>query len=113
MAWATRGHRRYYYRYRKDGGQVLSQYVGTGPAADLAAAVDAYCRAEREARRADDRETERTELARRGPAETPLIKLCSLSDILFRATLLAAGFHQHAGGPWRRKCAERQPSPES
>jgi hypothetical protein len=75
--------------------------------------VDAHCRAEREARRADDRETERAEQARQRPAETPLLKLCSLSDILFRATLLAAGFHQHAGGPWRRKSAERQPSPEA
>ena len=99
MGWAVKGGRRYYYRYQRAEGRVHCHYVGTGPAAELAAAVDDYCRAERAARRADDRETERAEQARQGPAETPLLKLCSLSDILFRATLLAAGFHQHAGGP--------------
>jgi hypothetical protein len=107
MGWAVKGGRRYYYRYHRAEGRVRCHYVGTGPAAELAAALDEYCRAEHEAQRAANREIEQAEQARQRPAETPLRQLCSLSDTLFRATLLAAGFYQHAGGPWRRKRAPR------
>jgi hypothetical protein len=42
MAWEARYGGRYYYRsVRKGGGRVAKQYYGRGPAAELAAALDA------------------------------------------------------------------------
>jgi hypothetical protein len=32
-----------------------------------------------------------------------LVELCGQSDMLVRATLVVAGYHQHARGEWRRK----------
>jgi hypothetical protein len=51
MAWEARYGGRYYYRsVRKGGGRVSKQYYGRGPAAELAAALDAE---EKERRRAE------------------------------------------------------------
>src|ERR1700682_4751031 len=56
MAWEKQGERRYYYRSVRCEGRVKKLYYGTGPVGALAAAADAFRRAERaaaeEARRA-------------------------------------------------------------
>ena len=52
MAWAWRGHRRYYSRSVRDGGRVTKAYVGTGLLAEFHAAQDAEQQAERDATRA-------------------------------------------------------------
>jgi hypothetical protein len=36
-------------------------------------------------------------------AEEPLRELCRLTDILTRAALMVAGYHQHDRGEWRRR----------
>jgi hypothetical protein len=94
VGWERQG--RYYYRTRKAGGRVLREYVGAGPAAELAARLDALEREEREAERAAER-------AEPEALDAPLDELDGLADLLAHAGLLAAGFGQHHRGEWRRR----------
>jgi hypothetical protein len=91
MGWERDG--RYYVRKRWDAGRVVSEYIGTGPAAERAAAEDAEARAERAAAAAR-RTRERGELAALDG------EYAALRDLV-AAHLLAAGFHQHRR-QWRR-----------
>ena len=104
MAWQVVDARKYYYRHRRVGGRPRTVYVGAAgsPAAELAAAADDLRRLEREVT-ARERHAERERL--RG-AEAPLLELCEVSDIVARAALVAAGYHRHDRGPWRRRCRE-------
>jgi hypothetical protein len=99
MPWQVRGQKRYYTRSKKVNGRVKREYVGTGSVGELAAAADALRRAERRAQ-ADAR---RAEEARWQSASGPLLELVRASGLLTRAALLAAGYHQHARGSWRRR----------
>jgi hypothetical protein len=91
--------RGYYYRVRKVHGRVVREYLGKGWLADLAAATDAHTRAEREARR----ETLREERAEQQAVEEILEALDERADLAARAALLAAGYHQHKRGEWRKR----------
>src|SRR5262245_30187039 len=93
--------RGYYYRVRKVQGRVVRQYLGTGPVAALAAKMDASERREREAKRAALRAA-RAEL---DALDGPVNELDELADLVARTALLAAGFHQHKRGEWRKRRA--------
>jgi hypothetical protein len=97
--WDVRNGRRYYYRSVRVGNRVVHQYVGTGPLAELAATADALRRAQRRA----EAEARQRERARLEAAEGPLLELNGVADLVTRAALTAAGFHQHERGEWRRK----------
>ena len=97
MGWQAVGNRRYYYRYKKVRGRVISQYAGCGLAGELAAAQDIQRRAERPAQR-QARQAEQEWLA---AAEEPSQRLCESGDLLARAALTAAGYHRHDRSPWR------------
>ena len=99
MGWEVRGSRRYYTRTRRAGGRLVREYVGTGPVAEMAAAADAV----RQAQRRAEAEARRAERARWEAALAPLEELCLASDLLVRASLTAAGYHQHDRGEWRRR----------
>ena len=99
MGWEVRGARRYYTRTRRAGGRLVREYVGTGPVAEMAAAADAV----RQAQRRAEAEARRAERARWETALAPLEELCLASDLLVRASLTAAGYHQHDRGEWRRR----------
>ncbi|HEV3258205.1 MAG TPA: hypothetical protein VG013_15075 [Gemmataceae bacterium] len=76
----------------------MRRYVGTGPAAEAeAAAID---------RRRPERETATREFeeeqARLREAESYVLALCGLADLLARASLVAAGYHEHRG-QWRQR----------
>ena len=103
--WDTRGNKRYFYRHVRIGGRPRRQYAGAGPAAELAAAVDELRRLER----AVEAREWQAEEARLREAEAPLLELCGVTETLIRAALLAAGFHQHDRGVWRR-CREPRPT---
>lgn len=100
LAWESRrGKGRYYTRSRRVGPRVVREYVGTGPAAEDAAARDAERRAER-----------LTQLDQRHAGEiqyqaaiAPLLGFCRLTDQLLAAALAERGYHRHARGAWRRK----------
>jgi hypothetical protein len=104
MSWERVGSRRYYYRSERVSGRPVRRYVGTGPVAELAAAADDLRRMER-AIAAREREAEQ---ARFREAEAPLLRLCGLTELLARAALVAAGYHRHDRGAWRR-CREPNP----
>ena len=108
MAWQEVDGRRYYYRGRRLCGRTRRVYVGAAgsPAAELAAAADHLRRLGREAA-ARERHAERE---RHREAEAPLLALCERTDVLTRAALLAAGFHRHHRGPWRRRRRELEPT---
>ena len=100
MSWETRERGgRYYTRSRKVNGKVVREYVGTGRVAELAAALDARERAARAA----ESERRRAERAQAEPAAAALAELDRAAEALARAALVAAGYHRHHRGEWRRK----------
>src|SRR5262245_24607289 len=99
MAWQQVGLRRYYYRSLCVAGRSVRRYVGTGPVTELAAAADDL----RKLKRTIAARERQAEQARHHQAEAPLRALCSLSDLLTRATFVTAGYHRHDRGAWRRR----------
>jgi hypothetical protein len=100
MAWERRQWgTAYYTRSRKVGGRVVREYVGAGPAGEMAAEMDALERERRETERAAWR-AEKDELE---ALDAPLAELNDLADLLAHAALTAAGFRQHHRGEWRRR----------
>jgi hypothetical protein len=107
VSWETRrGRGRYYTRSRRAGGRIVRQYVGTGPVAELAAAADALRREGRRARAA----ALQAERARWEAARAALRRFAAGADLLTRAALLAAGYHQHDRGAWRRRRDRHPPT---
>jgi len=100
MGWESRGRgkRRYYTRSRWVDGRVVREYIGSGPAAEIAALEDEYKRQQREEEAASWKE----EKERLEASAAFLGELAQVSEVLLRAQLLASGFHKHKG-QWRRK----------
>jgi hypothetical protein len=96
MGW-DRG--RYYTRSRKVNGRVVREYIGSGRVGELVAELDAL---EREARQAD-RQALQDEREALRTLDAPVAELCALADLLAQAALLAAGYHQHNRGTWRKR----------
>ena len=96
MGW-ERG--RYYTRSKKVNGRVVREYLGSGRVAELAAQLDTT---ERE-RRDNERAQQKLERDRQRAVDEPLEELVALVELLARAALRAAGFHQHKRGEWRKK----------
>jgi hypothetical protein len=99
MAWVRRGLKQYYYRTRRKGQRVLREYFGSGPEAEVAAALDAARRAEQVRRR----RAARAEQQRTAVADSLVRSFWELAELLLRASLAAAGYRQHARGHWRKK----------
>ena len=99
MAWHQVGCRRYYYRNQNVAGRSVRRYVGTGPVAEMAAAADDL----RKLKRAVEAREQKAEQARWQTTQSPLLNLCTGANLLTKATLLCAGYRQHARSSWRRK----------
>ena len=104
MAWEQRDgprgrYGRYYTRSRKVAGRVVREYVGIGPVAEAAAALDAA----RRAHRAEQAAARRAERAWMAEAEAPLAAFDGALTSLTKAALLATGYRQHQRGEWRRR----------
>jgi hypothetical protein len=97
MGWDKGG--RYYTRSRRVNGRVVREHVGGGTIGELAAQLDALDRQKRDAERAAARAV-RDEVA---ALDAPLAELNDLADLLVTAALLAAGYHQHNRGNWRKR----------
>jgi hypothetical protein len=99
MAWEQRGNRTYYYRSRKIEGCVVKEYVGGGLAGMLAAREDEARRRRQYAARValrSDRDTFNATAAAHD-------ELSRAADALMTAALVAAGFHRHDRGQWRKR----------
>jgi len=101
VALEHRDGRVYFYQSRRDGKRVWKEYVGAGRVAELAAALEAENRAEAAAK-ASESQKAIAELAALDAALAPLIEL---ADTLTAAALVAAGYHRHHHGPWRKRRA--------
>jgi hypothetical protein len=95
MAWE----RGYYYRVRKVNGRVVREYGGAGELAKLMAQTDALLRKQRR-RQALELRQEKDELK---ALDADLKALNERIELAARAALLAAGFHLHNRGEWRRR----------
>ena len=98
MAIETRGGRVYYYRKQRRGSRVCSVYAGSGTIALLSLEQDI---AERRRRQAE-RDSLRARMEGEAEIERQLAAEEKQTMRILRATLEAAGFHQHKG-TWRKK----------
>src|SRR4051794_3897126 len=98
MGWRQIGNHSYYYRTRRRGGRVVSEYLGRVEAAGLIAQLEALDRQEREAER--ERSRAEREQAEREDAEIRawFDRVQAVAD----AALYAAGYHKRKG-QWRRR----------
>ncbi len=100
MAWEKRRrNRRYYDTTRWIDGAARKVYIGKGFVGELAAERALQRRLGREA----ERERLQAEKAAHDRVSRLLDELDHMADLLARASLLAAGFHQHDRGSWRRR----------
>ena len=105
MAWEIRQRGgRYYTRSIRQGGRVRREYIGTGETAELIAAIDNRDRQARLTARA----AERAERERIRQADMALADLDALTETLARLALVAAGYHRHHRGDWRRRRATQE-----
>jgi hypothetical protein len=95
MAYLRKG--RYWYKSRREGGRVISEYIGSGDTARLCAELDnlqvqqrARERSERQALAAQEHELD-------GTLDTISGQLHSLIE----AALTVSGYHKHSG-TWRQ-----------
>jgi hypothetical protein len=94
MGWKTINGRSYYYKSRREGGQVKTDYCGAGAPGLLMSLLVAEDQAEREAIRAERAES----LAEDRAVAEWFDGIQAIAD----AAIIAAGFHKHKG-QWRRK----------
>jgi hypothetical protein len=95
MAWETRhSSARYYYRKRRANGRVVSEYIGTGPVAELCELVDQNAR--KQAREI------RQELMSLMRQDEEIDEILDISIDMARMALVLAGCHTHKG-EWRLK----------
>ena len=89
----------YYTRSHRVNGRVTREYVGGGLIGELAAEMDANARRDREAKMEAWR-AEKVEIESR---EKGIADFSDHVEILARSALVAAGFHRHHRGEWRKK----------
>jgi hypothetical protein len=97
MAWEDRNGNLYYYRKRREGGRVVSEYVGSGFAGIMAEGLDLENRQEAEYRRRELRKQKQYAAA----IESQAREVEEYTRIMTRAYLLLAGYHTHKG-QWRK-----------
>jgi hypothetical protein len=95
MAWERRHGRRYFYQSIRVGGKVRHVYLGTGPAARLAAARLELKAAAKEAL-VNDRKRWQAALA-------PARRFAAEMDRWLTLALQTEGYHRHYRGVWTRK----------
>lgn len=98
MPWENRNGREYYYRKRRIGRHVISEYVGSGWLAELTAAIDEQEQAQRQA----EQQAQRQVREQQKEIDSDLDRLDDYVRALTRARLLLAGYHNHKG-EWRKK----------
>ena len=97
MSWETRGNNRYYYRRRKVGGQIETEYIGSGTVADFIARQDEI---DRQRRAAAAAEWQALVADDQSLAET-IAAVDDLVKTLTAGVLLANDYHTHRR-QWRK-----------
>jgi hypothetical protein len=98
MAWEDRNGRRYYYRKRREGRRVVSEYIGAGVAGELSAMLDAEDRSISRQDRAAWQATKQSadDLA------TQARRVEKFTKALTRAALMLSGYHAPSR-EWRKR----------
>lgn len=104
MPWAGN----YYYRSERVNGQPRRMYVGTGLAAQLAAQLDDIAR---EQQALDRAQAERLR-AEAQELDDQVGRVDELAELLCRAAMLAAGYHRHHRGEWRKRRGTTKHTPD-
>lgn len=97
MAWEDRNGRRYYYRKRREGGRVVSEYVGNGFIGDLASARDGEERFKADIARADWLKQKESAEA----IDEQISEAEKYTKAIVKAVLLISGYHMHKR-QWRK-----------
>src|SRR5687767_2732684 len=98
MAWEDRNGNRYYYRKHREGGSVVSEYVGAGYAGELAEIFDMEDHQEADYKRRKLRKQKRQAAA----IDAQAGEVEKITRAITRAYLLLAGYHTHKG-QWRKR----------
>jgi len=96
MPWDSRG---YYYRKKRIGARVVSEYIGRGMSGTFAAADDLEAQEQRAQERASTQ-------AKRREADALDQSIAAADELISAAmnqALEAAGYHRHARGQWRKR----------
>jgi hypothetical protein len=88
----------YYYKKRRVGSKVISEYQGGGEIVPILQYIEARERAEKEA----ERERQRIERMSMVEIDKQIDDFCRMVDTLMAAELLSLGYHQHKR-QWRRR----------
>ena len=99
MAWESRRNKSYYYRKRKVGGKVVSEYIGAGYSGLLAEQLTERVKAEAEQKRREWQAI-RDEQQR---LDKMVNDFGQLATAYADALLLVNGYRQHKRGEWRKK----------
>jgi hypothetical protein len=99
MAWKQRGSRFYYYRNKKINGRVITEYLGVGMLAELAAQLDGIERITRETKAKALRKVK----AEQDAIDQQIDELGEQVRACIEAELLSRGYRQHKRGEWRKK----------
>jgi hypothetical protein len=98
VAWESRGQNRFYYRKRRRGRRVVSEYVGADELAEALALNDCLERMEREQAHADVRSEQTQERLVDAQLDQVLAHVRALASV----ALLINGYHEHRG-QWRKE----------
>jgi len=98
MAYETRGHKRYYYKKKREGKKVVSIYVGTGPEAEKIAQEDERFREKRK----NERQFWQSRIAEIEELDKECESMHKFIGNLINANFILAGYHKHKG-EWRRR----------
>jgi hypothetical protein len=103
MGWEQRGNGSYYYRKKREGRRVRSEYVGGGAVAQECAKID------RNKRRCWKTERDAIRSARQADAKIDrhLATVEAAISVITNANLYADGYHKHKG-QWRKKRHEKK-----
>jgi len=98
MGWEKRGSGMYYYRKRRIGGRVVSEYVGGGVVGELAALQGECDRF----KRVDQRKADRLTREEMRTLDRQVDEVAELIRAVTQGVLLATGHHTHKG-QWRKR----------
>lgn len=98
MAIESRGTGQYYYRKRRVGSRVVSEYVGAGYVGELMQMVDDQDRQDAQERRQAWQDTVEAEQA----LDAQIDEVTALVNAYAGALMLASGYHQHRR-QWRKQ----------
>ncbi len=99
MSFENRNRNRYYYRKRRDGNRVISEYVGKGELAFLIAQMDEIERQEKETKAAKQRNNRET----LEEIDRELSGFEEKTKLLLEAVLIEKGFYRTKSREWRIK----------